>query len=192
MLAFLFTINSIFTQKHDSTIKSEKQKENHKIQLVVLAKEQKLAINQKIVEGNLNVVFDGLTLNELAEKIEKNLGSTLKGKGYLFASYATSIGLDPYLAVAIILQETGCKWNCSSMVRDCYNVGGIKGGPTCGSSSYRAYQNLDEGIKGFMDVLYHNYYSKGLVTPEEINPSYAESTLWSFNVRKYMNQIKES
>ena len=38
---------------------------------------------------------------------------------------------DSYVAVAIMLHETGCKSNCSSLVRNCNNVGGQKGSPGC-------------------------------------------------------------
>ena len=74
-----------------------------------------------------NVVYDGKTMKELTETIEKSLSSTISGKGELITSYALEKGVDPYLATAIILHETGCKWGCSRLVRECNNVGGQKG-----------------------------------------------------------------
>ena len=49
---------------------------------------------------------------------------------------------------------------------------------------------LDEGIKGYLDILYKRYYSKGLTTPELMNPVYAESTTWASRVNWYIEQIK--
>jgi len=133
------------------------------------------------------VVYDGLTLNELAEKINRSLSSTITGKGYLIASHSLEKGVDPYMATAIMLHETGCKWGCSYLVNSCNNVGGQKG-TGCGEYSY--FNSLDEGIKAFIDNLERNYISCGLTTPEEINPKYAEDPNWSKGVNKYIEMIK--
>ncbi len=139
---------------------------------------------EEIVEP---VVYDNMTLTELSEKINKSLNSTISGKGYLIASHSLEKGVDPYMATAIILQETGCKWNCSYLVNTCNNVGGQKGSG-CGAYSY--FNTLDEGIVAFIDNLYNNYVSYGLTTPETINPKYAEDPNWSSNVNKYIESIK--
>lgn len=133
------------------------------------------------------VVYDSLTLNELAEKINRSLSSTITGKGYLIASYSLEKGVDPYMATAIMLHETGCKWGCSYLVNSCNNVGGQKG-IGCGQYSY--FNSLDEGIKAFIDNLERNYISYGLTTPEQINPKYAEDPNWSKGVNKYIEMIK--
>ena len=138
------------------------------------------------------IVYDGLTMDELVAKLDKNLKSTLAGKGRLFAEYSLEIGLDPYLDVSIVLLETGCNWECSGLVKQCNNVGGIKGSPGCWGGSYQRYSSLDTGIKSFMDLLYNNYYSKGLKTPEQINPKYAESKTWAQKVNKYIEKVKAS
>ena len=54
------------------------------------------------------IVYDGLTMNQLADKLNKSLKSNISGKGYLIASYSLQLGIDPYMATAIILHETGC------------------------------------------------------------------------------------
>lgn len=141
---------------------------------------------------NNEIVYDGLTLTQLTEKLNKNLKSSLTNTGHYFANYYLETGLDPYLAVAIVLQETGCKWTCSKLVRNCNNIGGMKGSPKCNGGSYRKYDTLEEGIKGYLNMLYKNYYSKGLTTPELINPKYATSTSWSVSVNSYINTIKAS
>lgn len=136
------------------------------------------------------IVWDGLTMGELTDKLNRMLNSTLSGKGEIFATHSLELGMDPYLAVAIVLQETGCQWNCSYLVNACNNVGGQKGSPGCDGGSYKAYNTLDEGIIGYLDNLYYNYYAYGLTTAEAMNPKYAESTAWAYNVNSYIEKIK--
>jgi hypothetical protein len=138
------------------------------------------------------IVFDGLTRQELIDKLNRNLNSTLSDTGELFADYAIEYGIDPYLAVAIVLHETGCSWNCSELVTQCNNVGGQKGNPGCFGGSYAAFSTLEEGIKSYMDNLYQNYYAIGLTTPELINTKYAASTTWASKIHYYINKIKAS
>lgn len=149
-----------------------------------------LAIQPEEVKEVRVEVFDGLTMNELIEKLNRYLSSNLSGKGEIFANHAIELGLDPYLAVAVSMHETGCKWGCSSLMIKCNNVGGQKGKPSCNGSSYMAYSTLDEGIIGFMDNLYYNYVVKGLTTPEEINTKYAADPKWSNKINKYITEIK--
>ena len=136
------------------------------------------------------IVYDGLTLDELSDKLNRSLNSTISGYGNLFASKSIELGLDPYLAVAIVLHETGCSWNCSELVNQCYNVGGQKGGPGCWGGSYRAFSSMEEGINSYLENLYYNYYAIGLTTPETINPKYAESTAWASKINAYIEKIK--
>lgn len=136
------------------------------------------------------IVYDGLTLDELSAKLDKSLNSTLSGQGTTFATYATELGIDPYLSVAIVLHETGCKWNCSTLLKQCNNVGGMKGSPGCNGGSYKAFPSLEEGIRAYMDNLYRNYFSVGLTTPETIGPKYAASSTWAEKVNAYINEIK--
>lgn len=131
-----------------------------------------------------------ISYDELVAKLNRSLNSTLSGKGESFAKYSIELGINPYLAVAIVLHETGCKWNCSTLLRECNNVGGMKGSPGCNGGSYKSFPSLDEGIKAFMNNLYNNYYAKGLTTPETIGPKYAASTTWPSKIRSYMNEIE--
>lgn len=140
-------------------------------------------INQPRVE----IVYDNMTLEQLSQKLDRSLKSTMSGKGSLIASYALEKGVDPYMATAIILLETGCNHSCSKLVITCNNVGGQKGS---GCGAYRSYPTLDDGIRGFIDNLYNNYISRGLTTPETIGPKYAASGLWSTKVNNYINVIK--
>ena len=153
--------------------------------------------NVEEVEGNITEeitatvepekVYDDKTLDELAEQLNKSLSSTLENKGYLYASYSLEKGVDPYLAVAISLEETGCSWGCSDLVVTCNNVGGMKGS---GCGSYAAFNTIDDGIKAFIDNIYNNYVAYGLTTAETMNPKYAENPMWSSNVNAYIERIK--
>lgn len=145
-------------------------------------------ITEEAIEEIINpIVYDGKTLEELSVVLNKSLNSNISGKGELIASYSLEKGVDPYMATAIILQETGCKWNCSRLVRECNNVGGQKGS---GCGSYRYFNSLEEGIMSFIDNIERNYISYGLTTPEQINPKYAEDRNWSKKVNKYIEEIK--
>lgn len=138
-------------------------------------------------------VYEKMTIEELSDKLNRNLGSGyISGKGYLIASKCLEKGVDPYVAVAIMLHETGCKFNCSTLVRTCNNVGGQKGSPGCNGGAYKSFATLDDGIVGFIDNLYNNYYSKGLNTIDLIGPRYAESKTWVSKIYSYVNQIRAS
>ena len=136
------------------------------------------------------IVYDGMTLNELAEKLNRSLKSTLSNTGMSFAKYSVEMGINPYLAVAIVLHETGCNGTCSEQVRNCYNVGGMKGGPSCNGTSYKKFNSLDEGIAAFMNNLKVKYYDQGLNTPELMNKKYAASQTWASKVNMYIKKLK--
>lgn len=148
-------------------------------------------IEQPIVEQPI-IVYKELTKEGLITKLNKNLKGELADKGELFANECLEKGVDPYLAVAIVLHETGCKWNCSKLVVNCNNVGGMKGKPGCNGGSYKKFDSLDEGIIAFINNLSNNYYAFGLNTPELMNPKYAEGKTWASKVNKYIEEISES
>lgn len=141
-------------------------------------------------ERKSQIVYDGMTLEELGAKLDRSLNSTLAGQGYTFASYAMELGIDPYLAVAIVMHETGCKWQCSTLVRECNNVGGMKGNSSCNGGAYASFPSLEEGIRAYMNNLYKNYVSQGLTTAEAMGPKYAASGTWASQVNAYINEIK--
>lgn len=136
------------------------------------------------------IVYDGLTMDQLAEKLNKSLKNELSGYGHLYASYSLEKGVDPYIAVAISLHETGCNGKCSNLMKSCNNVGGQKGSPTCGTGSYKRFDTLEDGIKGFIDNLSKNYFKMGLNTPELMAKKYAASTSWAGKVNYYIETIK--
>lgn len=133
------------------------------------------------------VVYNGLTKQELVNKLNKNLYDTLEGSGEYFADYAIKTGLDPYLAVSIVNVETGCKWKCSYLVNHNYNIGGLRG-----NGGYLKFNSLEEGINEYLDILYYNYWKKGLITSELMNHKYAENPNWHLDVDKYYKAIENS
>lgn len=149
--------------------------------------EEKVEEKEEVKQPPKNIVYDGMTLQELSDKLNRSLSDTLSGKGYLIASYSLEIGIDPYMATAIMLHETGCSYGCSYLVNACNNVGGQKGS---GCGEYAAFPSLDEGIKNFISNLYNNYVSMGLTTTAQINTKYAEDQLWHTKVDKHIERIK--
>lgn len=148
-----------------------------------------------VVEPPRIEVYDSLTIEELSAKFDRLLGTSyLQGKGYLISSYSLTKGVDPYVALAIILHETGCGGtnSCSRLVIACNNVGGQKGSPGCNGGAYKAFPTLDEGIIGFINNLYKNYYGVGLVTIDTIAPKYAESPTWASKIHWYVEKIRNS
>ena len=133
-------------------------------------------------------VFDGLTMDELAEKLNRSLKNDIAGKGYTIASKCLELGVDPYVATAIILHETGCgQSSCSHIARTCYNFGGQKGS---GCGAYQRFASVDDGLNGMISNLYRNFYSKGLTTVETIAPRYAESPTWPAKINGYVARIR--
>lgn len=135
-------------------------------------------------------VFEGMTLEEVAFQLEKTLKNDVSGKGMVIAKKCIELGVDPYIATAIIMHETGCgQAQCSSLARNCYNFGGQKG-PGCGA--YRRYNSVDEGLEGMINNLYKNYYAYGLTTVEAIGPKYAEGNTWVGKINWYVNKIRNA
>lgn len=143
---------------------------------------------QEIVPERIEV-YNNLTMEELTEKLNRTLSSDLSGKGEYFAKYAIELGVDPYLAVAIAMHETGCTWDCSYLAKQCNNVGGQKGE---GCGEYKAYDTLEEGIYGFILNIKNKYVDYGLLTAEQMNPKYAEDPTWSSKVNNYIEKIKNN
>jgi len=165
---------------------------NKEPEVIANLDENIITTEEVITTTTRKVIWDDLTVEELTLKLNKNLYSDLEGTGEHFAKYTDATGLDPYLAVAIVNLETGCKWGCSTLARSCNNIGGIKGSPSCNGGSYKKFDTLEDGIKSYLDLVYYNYYSVGLDTAEKMNPKYAESTSWAFKVNNYYNEIKNT
>ena len=133
-------------------------------------------------------VYENMTMEELANKLNRSLANELAGKGMLIANKCIELGVDPFVATAIMLHETGCSQGaCSHIARTCNNFGGQKG---VGCGGYQAFPSIDEGIVGMITNLYNNFYSRGLNTVETIGPRYAESPVWSMRINGYIARLR--
>lgn len=133
------------------------------------------------------IVYDNLTMEELSNKLDRSLKNELSGYGSFIANKAIDLGVDPYLATAIMLHETGCTWKCSNLVKSCNNVGGMKG---YGCGGYGYFNTLEEGIERFINNIYNNYYLYGLNTSYLMGSKYAEDPEWSIKVDRHIEKIK--
>ncbi len=191
----MFTLDSAFTTSGNVVMETIL----HKTEKEKLEKEERKVneVRQEIEIISLKasspvIVYEGMTLEELGAKLDRSLNSTLSGYGPIFAKYAIEYGVDPYLALSITLLETGCTWNCSSLVKKCNNVGGMKGKGSCNGSSYASFPSLEEGISAMISNLSQNYIQKGLITPEQINTKYATSSTWANKVNYYIEKISNA
>lgn len=178
-------------------IDSPKEEKLVKEEIIIPDEYKTFEFNQKDENENDLVkylVYDHLTYDELVNKLNNSLNSNLSNTGSLFLDASLKYNIDPYLAVAIALHETGCKWNCSTLVTRCNNVGGIKGYPSCGSGGYQAFDSIEDGIYKYVENISKNYYAYGYTTAETMQrkyTGYANST-WAVKVNNYINQIKNS
>lgn len=131
-------------------------------------------------------VYKGMTIEELGAKLNKSLKGILANKGEYIARKSLDLNVDPYMAVAIMLHETGCNAKCSKLATVNYNVGGMRG-----KSGWQKFSSIEAGIDGFLNNLSKNYIKKGLTTPETIVKKYAPgSDSWAGKIRYYMNKIE--
>ena len=147
-----------------------------------------LSVGTSLADENI-IIYKGFTKAELVSKIDNVLNSTLKGYGKVIVDKSMENEVDPVIAASIILVETGCKWSCSSLVKSCNNVGGMKGS---GCGVYSKFASLDAGLEKFIQNLSNNYFKKGLTTPEEINRKYATNKEWYKSVYYYIDLIEAS
>lgn len=178
--------NSIAMKEKDEAVPVQTEEVQEVVEETPQEEVAEEPIDQPVVEDQ-PVVYDGMTREQLGEKLDRSLNSTLSGKGMTFANLAVDLGIDPYLSLAIVLEETGCNSNCSSAVNSKNNVGGMMG-----SGGLLSFESLDAGISAFMNNLKSNYYDKGLTTSEAMNSKYAASTSWSSKVNNYIEKIKNA
>mgnify|MGYP003299153745 CR=1 FL=1 len=93
--------------------------------------------------GNITVT-DNIT-NAFSQTMYGN--DYIAGKGMLLASQCIEKGVDPYVAVAIMLHETGCKWTCSKLARNYNNVGGIY---NSSKREFYSYESQEKGVQALL------------------------------------------
>lgn len=92
-------------------------------------------------------------------------------------------GVDWRLVYAIGYHESG-NFN-SSLARRQYNFFGRK----AGSGGYASWGTPEEAIRNQFEYLKTRYFDRGMDTPAEINPVYAEDMSWHYAVESVMNQL---
>ncbi len=156
----------------------------------ISGKDDKVDISNIAVKIEREEVYAGLTIEELTLKLNRYLRDkgALANQGSLIATQSLALGVDPYVAVAIMMHETGCNKECSRLVKNKNNVGGMRGR----SGRWQSFATLEDGINGFLSNLSKNYYKKGLNTPEKMAKKYAGgSTSWAGKIRNYMAVIEK-
>lgn len=186
-----FDINNMAASAN-MIIKEADKESPEEAKLLLTEVEMETAPGSVIVPPRVEV-YDGQTLEELAEHLNRHLGNDIvAGKGALIATECINKGVDPYITVAIILHETGCGTHCSNLARNCYNFGGQKGKPSCNGGAFRQFDTVDAGLVGMIDNLSRNYFAIGLNTPETIGPKYCEGNEWAGKIQWFVNKIRNN
>lgn len=141
----------------------------------------------------INTDYNGESASSIGKKIEKLLKkSDLEGYGEYIATTSIKKGVNPYLIGGIILENTNCAAECSIIVKNCNNVGELKGSPGCFGGSYKKYNLIEESIDDLVNYIYDNFVSNDLTNPNAIYKKYGKDTTWAFKVNRYMEKIKKS
>ncbi len=191
------TVKSSFDIKNmaASTNMIVKEVEEEKTEPLKLTEVQMETAPASIIVPPRVEVYEGQTLEELAARLNRHLGNDIvAGKGELIATESINKGVDPYIVVAIIAQESGCTGSngCSNLARYCYNFGGQKGKPSCNGGAFRQFDTVDEGLVGLINNLSKNYFALGLTTPETIGPKYCEGNEWAGHITWFVNKIRNN
>lgn len=187
-----FSVNNMAASTNMIFKDKENKEENDNNNLLLTEVVMETAPASVIVPPRVEV-YEGMTLEELGDKLNRNLGNDIvAGKGMLIAAECVNKGVDPYVATAILLHETGCGSSCSNLARVCYNFGGQKGGPSCNGGAFKKFNSIDEGLVGLINNLYKNYYSIGLNTVEKIAPKYCEGDTWAGKINWFVDKIRNS
>lgn len=144
-------------------------------------KETTSVIKEENIYLDLN--YDGETLEQISKKLNNKFKGALSNQGEFLAKLSIEKGMDPYLVAAISVHETA--YGQSSAAVNKYNFGGIMcSGKLC------VYDSVEHGLVSFVNVIYKNYFSKGLTTAEAMNSKYAADTTWAIKVNGHYKTLK--
>ena len=182
---YVASLISVTENSENSTTTTEEKKE-----VVTTTKKQEIEAvpNNNIVDvvpAAVEPSYGGQSLSEIAARLNSKFKGSLSNMGELLARLCIEKGMDPYLLAAISVHETGNGLSSAALYK--FNYGGIM----C-SGSLCSYGSAEEGITKFVDVVYYGYFSKGLVTPEQMNSKYAASTTWATQVNNHYNNLKNN
>ena len=113
IISFSLFLSNIDKNKLQASINNKKEEPKEILDLVQdRTKDQ--ALTRRVI------VYDNMTMSELSAKLNRSMKDTIAGKGELLASYSLEKGVDPYVALSIILLESGCNsGRCSGLTRNC-------------------------------------------------------------------------
>ena len=134
-----------------------------------------LTINDRkteIVAGISNEDMNALNQNPTPEMIQS-----------FMRSIAPEYSIDWKMVYAIGYHESGNYG--SALARSNNNYFGRK----ANSSSYASWSTPEEGIRNQFEYLKTRYIDKGMNTPAEINPVYAEDSGWHYKVESVMASL---
>lgn len=119
-------------------------------------------------------------------KLNNSLKGVLSGYGQYFYDTCQAYGVDPYLAGAISMYETG--WGSSTLAVNQNNVGGMRY-----AGEWLTFGSLERGIEAFIRNIANNYVAYGMTTPATMVNKYAEgSATWVFSVNSIYSIIANS
>ena len=133
-----------------------------------------------VVENPKTEVITGISKDSMDE-LNNNPNPELI-KQYI-CSIAPEYGVDWKLVYAIGYHESG-NYN-SSLAQRNNNYFGRK----ASSGGYASWATPEEGIRNQVEYIKNMYYSRGLTTPEAINPIYAEDGSWCIAINRVMNSL---
>lgn len=108
--------------------------------------------------------------NVTASQLDSMLGGVLKGHGADYLKYSQQYNVDPALAAAISISETGHGTSYAARVQN--NPGGIMDWNN-NWKTVKQFSSLEEGIKYQIKNLKDTYISQGLTSIEAIGSKYA-------------------
>lgn len=122
----------------------------------------------------------------VVSKLSNSLSGVLSGKAEFFTETCKEYGVDPYLAAAISIWETG--HGTSALAVNNNNIGGMRYG-----GQWLYFDTIEAGIEAFVKNIANNYISYGMTTPETMVNKYAEGSAgWVNGVNSIIYTIENS
>lgn len=198
LIIFVFLFNIIWVNAISFTNKLASH-----YNIIIKTNKQTNLNNNTIIEGldvilENNLTYEGEDAVIIGKKIDNYLKNELSGSGELIAKYAINYKINPYLIASMIIENTNCDTNCTTLVKRCnnvynaiYNKDNINE-TSCFGGNYQKFNTKEDSIKSFIKYVKVNFYDQELTTPNTIYKAYKKDASWAFWVNEYMNKIKSS
>ncbi len=155
-------------------------------------KEEEPEVVKEEEEEEVDINFNGESVEQIGKKMDKYFEKTLlEGYGEYIAKSSIKKSVNPYLIAGIMLENTGCKNECSIILKECNNVSGIKGSPGCFGGTYKEYDGIDGSISDLIGMISQKFYTPEMQVPNKMYKDYGKTSTWAFIVSKYMEEIKK-